>query len=158
VRAPLLVFTEGTPAEVIDPDNDRLTEDVELAFGIAREAEYHIDFSSRRGTSGPGREGMPPPYLGFEVMIPVYNIHTMAAEAEEEWACKVEHQTGAERKLTVYAGTVTLRAEQAYYRRTRRVEECEVVVGRSACRKVLLALKAKTRGPQRSQIPQLDLA
>jgi hypothetical protein len=155
--APLLIFSEGSPLDVTDPDKDRLAEDVEIAFGFTRDAEYCLDFRSRRGRSGPGRMGVPPPYLGVDVMLPVSDVRTMVSTTEDR-VCRVEQRRGADQKLTVYAGTVTLRADQHHYRRTRKVEEYPVVVGRSACRKVLQALKEKTIGPERSRIPKLNLS
>lgn len=153
-RLPVLVFTRGTPEDILDPDEEDLSDDVEATFGLVHKEDYEISFGGNVTETGKHRMGIPPPNLGFRVQVPVEDAHGISVDALDRVAHLQPHQSQVQR-LTVYAGAVSLRKSERHYLRTRQLCEPHVVAGHTVCHRVLNALAEKTIGKDRRPMTQL---
>jgi len=146
VGEPVAVLRKGTTNDILSKakEDDRLTEDVEIDFGILSSQNLIHGAQGNITQHGPKRMGVKPPFLGFGVMLLVSEQARINADVIGN--CVVElTDSKQDRPMPAYIGTVPLEFNRSKYHESKRVLQREILIGNKVCSALVEALKHKTR-------------
>lgn len=144
-RAPMLVFSTGTAEDILDRNEDSLTDDVEIDLGVTSQSIYDLGFGGSVKPGAKSRSGLEAPFLSFRVRVPVWRPARIKVDMLEP-VCVIEPPECREAMLPVHIGAVSLDPDIQNYHRTKKIAERSVVIGHKACVQVFKALTYKTTG------------
>ena len=153
-RAPMLVFSRGTAEDILDKNEESLSDDVEIDLGVTSQGIYDLGFGGSTRPGAKSRTGLEAPFLSFRVRVPVWRPARIKVDMLEP-VCVIEPPESREAMLPVHLGAVSLDPDIQNYHRTKKIAERSVVIGHAACFQVFKALSRKTTGADADDLVKL---